>query len=163
TYALPNSNIVPSSVDVYVGPVTVQTVVHGQTNGQDPVDWYETFVKVSNTPNGPANYTQGVDWTHNPNYPNNMIDWSKGSANQPAAGATYYVTEAPAIASRPVAFTLKGNQVVLATAPAANQAVFVEYVYGTHSADGSSLAYQQTSEGGGGFNNIFVDSGYSAR
>jgi hypothetical protein len=163
TFTLPNSNIVPSSVNVYVAPVTTQAVVHGQANGQDAVGYYYTFLKVSNTANGPANYTQGVDWTHNGNYANNMIDWSLGSANQPAPGATYYVTMSAAIASTPVGFTLNGNQITLTNAPGASQAVFVEYVYGTHAADGSSLAFQQTGEGGGGLDNIFVDSGYAAR
>jgi hypothetical protein len=163
TFALANSDVVPSSVHVYLSPITTQAVVHGQTNGQDAVDYNQTFLRVNKTPVGRTAYTQGVDWTHNPKYDNNMIDWSLGSARQPAPGATYYVTESSAAEGTRVAFTLTGNQITLATAPAADQAVFVEYVYGTHSADGSTLAYQQTSGGGGGLNNIWVDSGYTAR
>src|SRR5205807_2066989 len=105
----------------------------------------ETFLKVNKTLVGRTPYTQGIDWTHNPNYANNLIDWSLGSARQPPPGATYYVTESSAMEATRVAFTLTGRQITLATAPATNQAIFVEYVYGTHSADGSSLGYQQTS------------------
>src|SRR5262249_61178916 len=42
-------------------------------------------------------------------------------------------------------------------APKADQAVFVEYVYG------NSPAYQQTGAGDGGFNSIQIDTSYSSR
>src|SRR5262249_42958931 len=147
TFTLQNSNIVSSSVKVFVVNTSSQSVVHGQQNGQDPVGYYDYFISVSNTSGGPANYTQGVDWRHTGQYTNNLIDWSLGSANQPAVGSTYFVTYANmlGVAGNPASFTLSGNQITLTKAPTSNQAVFVEYVYGTHSADGSTLAYQQTS------------------
>ena len=47
--------------------MTVVPVTKGAQNGQDPVSAYTVFLKASNTPDGPANYTQGVDWTQSPN------------------------------------------------------------------------------------------------
>src|SRR5262249_32070459 len=77
--------------------------------------------------------------------------------------ATYYVTAAAGIASRPAPFTLKGGRIVFPTPPTTEQTVFVEYVHGSHADDYSSLAYQQTLGGGGGYNSILIDSGYTAR
>src|SRR5262249_16163881 len=127
--------------------------------------YYAQFLKVSDTPNGPANYTQGADWTHNSNLANNLIDWSPGG-KEPAVGATYYVTHITGLGATPVYYTnfsLSGTKLTLATPPRADQAVLVEYVYGTHASDGSSLAYQQTSDNGGGFNSIFIDDNYGSR
>jgi hypothetical protein len=44
-----------------------------------------------------------------------------------------------------------------------SQAVFVEYLYGSHAADYSTLAYQQTSAGDGGFSSIYIDDTYTSR
>jgi hypothetical protein len=163
TFTLPNADLVPSTLNVSLSAVTTQPVVHGAQNGQDAVDYYETFLKVSDTSDGPANYTQGVDWSHNPDYDNSMIDWSL-PGKEPAVGATYYVTSTLGLnANTTTAYTLNGDTITFGQAPAANQAVFVEYLYGTHAADGSSLAYQQTSAGDGGFNSIFIDDTYTYR
>ena len=134
----------------------------GAPNTQDEVDYYTLFLKASNTPDGPANYAMGPDWIKNSNLADNLIDWSPSGA-EPAPGATYYVTEASASGVPSVGYTLSGHSVTLATAPNSNQAVFVEYVYGTHSANGSTLAYQQTSSGDGGFNSILIDDTYTSR
>jgi PKD repeat protein len=165
TFTLPNTNIVPSSVKVFLAPINVAAVVHGSLNGQDPVSYYAQFLKASNTPDGSADYAQGADWVHNPNLANNLIDWSPGGS-EPAVGATYYVTWTTGLSDTPVYYTnysVSGNTLTLSAAPGANQAVMVEYVYGTDSGNGSSLAYQQTSAGDGGFNSIFIDDGYTAR
>jgi len=163
TFTLPNSDLIPSSLVVYEAPVTTTAVVRGTSNS-DVVADFQHFLKVSNTPGGNADYVEGRDWLHDPNLPNNTIEWLP-SGHQPAAGSTYYVTETSALngVATPVPYTLNGNTVTLATVPTTGQAVFVEYVYGTHSSDGSTLAYQQTSAGDGGFNNIFIDDGYSSR
>jgi hypothetical protein len=163
SFVLPNSDLLPSTLQVSLSPVTVDRVVHGSSHGQDAVGDYQQFLNVSNTSDGPASYAKNVDWRYNPDYAENLIDWSL-SGKQPAAGAAYYVTvTSPLSAGRTRAFTLNGHTITFAKAPTAGQAVWVQYVYGTHSADGSTLAYQQTSEGDGGFNSIFIDDDYSAR
>jgi hypothetical protein len=175
TYTLPGAGIHPDTMEVVIAPVTTVAVTHGTANGQDAVDFSETFLKVSNTQNGPASYVAGTDWSHNPDYANDDIDWSLPGA-EPAVGSTYYVTETSSSdenrfavpansASSPGGnfYTLNGNTLTFAKPIGANQAIFVQYVYGVHSANGSSLAYQQTSAGDGGFNSIFVDTTYSSR
>lgn len=164
TFTLPDTAIVSSTVQVSLSPVTTQAVVHSSLNGQDAVNWYEQFIKVSNTSDGNAAYTKGVDWQVNGSDQENLIDWSLGSANQPAVGATYYVTMSSRQTLNVVLnYTLHGNQITFTTPPPADQAIFVQYVYGTHAGDGSSLAYQQTSAGDGAFNSIFVDTAYTSR
>jgi hypothetical protein len=163
TFTLPNADLMPSTLNVYLAPVVTDRVVHSVLNGQDTVDFYLSYLKVSNTPDGPANYAQGTDWSHNANYENNLIDWST-AAKQPALGAAYYVTAASGeTANATTAYSLNGNTITFTQVPSRGQAVFVEYLYGTHSADGSTLAYQQTSAGDGGFNSIFIDDTYTAR
>jgi hypothetical protein len=164
TFTLPNADLDPSTLMVYLSPVTTQAVVRGPANTQDTVGSYKIFLKVSNTPDGPANYVQGTDWQHNPDYSNDDIDWSL-PGKEPVPGMRYYVTMTSLTdgITTTTAYTLSGNTITFTTAPAANRAVFVQYIYGTHSADGSALAYQQTSAGDGGFNSIFVDTGYTSR
>ena len=155
SFTLPNTGIIPGTLVVYTAPITVQAVTHGAANGQDAVQWYEQFIKASKTSDGNADYTQGVDWQRNGNYAEQDIDWSLGSANQPAAGATYYVTMASRESLNYMSnYTLSGNTITFTTAPTSNQAIFVQYEYGN---------YQQTSAGDGGFNNIFIDTGYGSR
>lgn len=163
SFTLPNADLLPSSLLVWIAPVTTQAVVHGDANGQDDVSYYQKFLKVSNTSNGTANYVQGTDWQQNGDYQNNQIDWSL-SGKEPAAGSTYYVTMTSALDGvRTSDYTLSGNTITFKTAPSAGQAVFVQYVYGTHSANGSTLAYQQTSAGDGGFDSILIDDTYTSR
>lgn len=162
TFVLPNADVIPSSIHVYLANVSTQAVVHGTADGQDNVGYYQTFIKVSNTPDGSADYTNGVDYQHSGEYGNKMIDWSLPGA-EPALGATYYLTSASGLGAVNTAFTLNGNQITLSSAPTANQAIFVQYVYGTHAADGSTLAYQQTSAGDGGFDSAFIDTTYPSR
>jgi hypothetical protein len=161
-FPLPHQHIVPPSLRAYLAPVIEKAVVKGAAGGQDDVEHNWAFLKVSNRKDGPADYREGSDWRHNGHYPNNQIDWS-AKGKEPATGATYYVTGAPPNKGKAEPAKLEGNQVVFGTAPAADQAVFVEYIYGTHASDYSSLAYQQTTGGGGGFNSILIDSGYTAR
>jgi hypothetical protein len=162
TFVLPHKDVYPNSVKVYLGPVVEKAIVKGASHGQDDADYYSTFVRVSKTPGGPADYEEGHDWRHNGNYRNDKIDWSPGG-NEPPTGSTYYVTEAQGIAGQPVAHEYTfGNNVILSVAPTKAQAVFVQYVYGRHK-DYSNLGYQQTSAGGGGFNSILIDEGYTAR
>src|SRR5262249_4909572 len=143
-------------------PVSTVAVTHGAANSADDVAAYARFLKVSNTSGGAPAYTEGVDWRFNPDLRTGQIDWSPSGA-EPAAGATYYVTYTSAATASTTNFTLSGHTVTLSTAPTANQAVYVEYVHGTHSSDGSTLAYQQTSAGDGGFNSIYIDSTYTSR
>src|SRR5207249_7237751 len=65
TFTLANSDLIPSSLKVYLAPVATTAVVHGSLNGQDSVSYYQKFMKVSNTPDGTPDYTEGVDWQRN--------------------------------------------------------------------------------------------------
>jgi hypothetical protein len=156
-FILPDRGILASSVKVYLAKVSTRKVTRGKSGGPDNVEFYVKFLKVSDTPDGPADYREGTDWRHNPDLANNLIDWP-AAAKQPAPGATYYVTAAVESSSAPAGFTRSGNAVTLSAAPSTSQAVFVEYVY-----NGPGLAYQQTSAGDGGFNSILIDSGYTSR
>ena len=51
-------------------------------------------------------------------------------------------------------YSVNGNTLTFTTAPGANQAVFVQYVYGNH---------QQTNDGQGGLVNVSHSDGYEAR
>ncbi|MDB5357479.1 MAG: hypothetical protein JWN24_3932 [Phycisphaerales bacterium] len=163
TFVIPNADVNASTFKAWLAPVTVKTVTKGAANGQDAVDYYETFLKVSNASDGPANFQQGTDWQYNATYGDNMIDWSL-PGNEPATAATYYVSEASSVGlATATGYTLHGNTITFATPPAANKALFVEYEYGTPSGGATTLGYQQTTDGRGGFNNVLIDSGYTAR
>jgi hypothetical protein len=161
TFTLPYGDNI-SDFKAYVGSVTTVPVQHTALHGEDAVGtYYETFIKVSNTSDGPADYAQGTDWRHSINSDQN-IDWSLGG-KEPAQGATYYVTMSSHYEASPTDVVLNGDQITFATAPSANQAVFVEYIYGTHTSDCSSLAYQETNANDGGFDSIKIDTTYTSR
>jgi hypothetical protein len=165
TFTLPNADVVSSSFHVYTADVSTVTMTRSRGSSQDTVSYYETYLKVSNTPDGAPNYVEGVDWSHNGNLANNLIDWSL-PGSKPAPGATYYITLASSSTASTVSssqYTLSGSTLTFHTAPAAGKAIYVEYVYGTHAADGSTLAYQQTSGGDGGFNSVLIDDTYTSR
>jgi hypothetical protein len=162
TFTLPNTNIVSSTVAVYLAPVSSIPIVHGNT-GVDEVGDFLRYLKVSDTSDGPPNYKEGVDWAHSSDSPNGDIEWLPGG-KQPADGATYFVTAADeSNATDTSDFTLTGRTLKLNVAPTTSDAVYVEYIYGVHAANGSSLAFQQTSAGDGGFNSIEIDDSYSDR
>ena len=164
-FALPNTNIVASSLRVSKAPISVIPVTRASgTNKTDEVDSYVTYIKVSDTSDGPADYVEGTDWRHSGDLPNYLIDWSSAAPGHlPAPGATYYVTVASSLNASSTSATLSGNTVTLSTAPNINQAVYVEYVYGVHASNYSTLAFQQSSAGGGGLNSIFIDDGFPSR
>jgi PKD repeat protein len=164
-FTLPNSNIVASSLTVYKSPISVIPVTRATgPNKTDTVDSYLTYIKVSNTSDGPADYVEGTDWRHNSDLPNELIDWSGAAPGRlPAPGATYYVTVASSLDASSASASLSGTTITLATAPATNQAVYVEYVYGVHASDYSTLAFQQSSAGDGGLNSILIDDGFPSR
>jgi hypothetical protein len=163
-FTLPNTNIVAASLEVYKAPISVIAVTRASgTNRTDEVDSFLTYIKVSNTSDGPTNYVEGRDWRHSGDVRNELIDWSIATTNRPAVGATYYLTVASSLNAASASFTLSGNTITFSTAPTANQAIYVEYVYGVHAADCSTLAYQQSSAGDGGLNSIFIDDGFPSR
>jgi PKD repeat protein len=164
-FTLPNTNIVANSLTVYKAPISVIPVTRATgTNKTDEVDSYVTYIKVSNTSDGPTNYVEGTDWRHNSDLPNELIDWSSAAPGHlPAPGATYYVTVASSLDASSTSATLSGNTITLSTAPTANEAVYVEYVYGVHAVDYSALAFQQSSAGDGGLNSILIDDGFPSR
>src|SRR6266700_2720685 len=162
TFTIPNADFNPATLKVFFSTVTPKAVVRGSTD-TDAVDYYQRFLKVSNTPDGPANYIEGTDWRYSGDQPNSVIQWLSGG-NQPLVGETYYVSETSASGIGPVGgYTVNGSTITFATPPDANQVVWVAYLYGSHSDDGSTLAYQQTSAGDGGFNSILIDTTYTSR
>lgn len=165
-FALPNTNIVASSLKVYKAPISVITATRDThaTNKTDEVDSYLTYIKVSNTSDGPADYVEGTDWRHSGDLPNYLIDWSIAAPGHlPASGATYYVTVASSLDALSTSNTLSGNTITLPTAPATNQAIYVEYIYGVHASDYSTLAFQQSTAGDGGLNSMMIDDGFPSR
>ncbi len=164
-FTLPNTNIIASSFSVYTAPISIVAVTRAaSTNKTDSVGDYLTFIKVSNTSDGTADYQPGTDWRHSGDLPNDEIDWSLAAPGHlPAAGATYYVTTASSLDIADASATLSGNTITFSTAPAANKAIYVQYVYGVHATDDSTLGYQQTHAGDGGFNSITIDDGYTSR
>ncbi len=163
-FTLPNADLIPTSLQMFL--CVVRTVpVTRSTASTDQVWAYAQFLKVSKTSDGSADYVQGVDWIQDSGNVPNLITWLPGRG--PAAGATYYVSflwkDNDAFWPGLNTYTLAGNVVTFATAPGAGYAVLCQYLYGTHSADGSTLAFQQTHDGTGGFCSIFIDTGYTSR
>src|SRR5262249_36609430 len=101
TFSPPHEDVYPNSVRVFLAPVVEKAVVKGKSHGQDDVEDYATFLKVSKIPAGPPDFQEGKDWRHNGNYLNKQIDWSSGG-NEPPTGSTYYVTLTQGIATKPV-------------------------------------------------------------
>ena len=161
SFALPRDDVLPASCKVFLANVKTQAVTRSHDAQADAVDYYRLFLKVSDTPDGPADYQAGVDWRRNGNLPNNLLDWSS-AGRQPAPGATYYVTSTSGQGAKVAPHTLLRHQILLNTAPTPTQAVLLQCVYGPRAA-GTALSYQQTSAGDGGFNSILVDGGYSGR
>jgi hypothetical protein len=166
SFTLANGDLLRPSFSVYLVDVSTQAVKYSAGPAENPNWYYAKYLKVSNSADGPPDYQEGVDWRHNPNLPHNQIEWLP-DGHKPALGATYYVTTASSVtASRlvpPNQYRLNGKVLTFAQAPPANKAVFVQYVYGFHSPDGSTLAYQQTHDGTGGFNSILIDTTYTSR
>lgn len=163
TFSLPDSDIVASSLEVFTAPTKVIAVKRG-TNTTDSVDDYQTFLKVSNTRDGVANYQPGVDWRHSGDLRNDLIDWSIAApGHRPATGATYFVTVASSLDISDAAPTFNGTSITFSSAPATNVAIYVQYVHGVHAVNYSTLAFQQTHAGDGGFNSMFIDDGYTSR
>jgi hypothetical protein len=92
------------------------------------------------------------------------VDWA-AAGPEPAPGATYYLTVAQVIDTVGVTATLNAlaGTVTFPTPPAANQAVMVQYIYGTPTGGASTLAYQQTGNERWGLNSIFIDTTYPSR
>lgn len=187
TFQIPNTDLDVSTFTVYLGAISTTPVTKGASGGQDDTGaYYSVMLKASRTADGNPDYLANVDWRHNGDYGEPVIDWSLNSANQPSTGQTYFLTSASAISgpgfltfnpnnpadtSQDVTvnaanhtFTLQvGSGHRLTAAPDASLGIFVQYSYGTHASDYSTLAYQQTSMGDGGFNSAFVDTGYASR
>jgi hypothetical protein len=162
SFTIPNADYVPSSLNIYLGSVTTQAIVRG-IGPTDTANLSLIFLKASNTPDGNPDYTKGTDWVHDPNVRNDQIEWAT-TGHHPGPGATYYLTSASgqkATLSPRNGYTVNGTTITFSNPVPTNEAVYVEYVYGTHTA--TTLAYQETSSNDGGYNNILIDSSYSAR
>lgn len=170
-YPLP-ADVNQGTVSVWKIPTNVAAVVRGSGPG-DVVNYNGNIVanaqwlKISKTPSGADYYVQGTSWRPD-GYQIAGIDWSLGGP-APAAGETYYVTFARGDdllhggLNYGSEWTWSGTAIKLATAPAANEAVYASFTYGTHKADGSRLAYQQTGFGSGGVVSAAIDNSYTCR
>lgn len=170
--------IVSSTFKVFLATVQVATINNHVTNADDEsVSVNARFLKVSNTSDGPANYTERTitgrnpttfsagDWAQSPELRDDFIKWS-GASSQPAATATYFVSYIRLESLTPLSggsYTLGSTTVTLNTPPTTSQCVVVEYQYGTFTSGASTLGYQQTGDGRQGFGNIYTDSSYTAR
>lgn len=165
-FALPDADLIPASVRVYVYNTVVLKVTRAADGLRDEIDSpFYSVVKVSNSSDANHDYINGIDWTVPTDVLPRYIDWLPAAGNKPAPGATYYVT-AVAVLGSPISSTgwiLNGQNVQFRVPPPPASAVFYEYIHGTHAADGSTLAYQQTGRGYGGLNNVMLDTTYSMR
>lgn len=180
-YTLPNSDYQASTVKIFTPPSIVYTVTKGASHGQDSTGvFYNYFVQISNSPTGsPANYVKGTDWTHaGPKgiYANDVVAWD-GTGSQPVTGNPYYVLAIdpqatgagyyniyPYLRTVITDYTLSGTTLHFVSAPPAGRLIYISYIYGTSSTDGSTLNYQQTSTNEiGGQTSIRVDTTYTAR
>ncbi|HWD21186.1 MAG TPA: PKD domain-containing protein [Verrucomicrobiae bacterium] len=163
SFTLPDTNIIGSSLSVYTAPITNLAVVRG-SGPTDAIDYYLTFIKVSQTSDGAADYMPGVDWRHSGDLPNDEIDWSIAAPGRsPARGTTYYVTAASSLDIANASAGLSGNTLTFSTAPSVKKAIYVQYVYGAHASNNATLAFQQTHANDGGFNSVTIDDGYTYR
>lgn len=164
TFTLPNADVDPTTLLVLTGQVTNVAITRDSNSTNDDAGYYQLFLKASNTPGGPADYQMGPDWRRNGDLAENLVDWSN-AVHAPAPGSTYYLTEISPILDDLQAqnVSFNGTTITFDTAPAADQAILVQYIYGTTSADHSTLAWQQTSSGDGGFNSMLIDTGYPSR
>ncbi len=160
-FTLPHDDVLNASCQVFLGEIKTQAVIRSATADADAVDYYRCYLKVSNSADGPTDYLEGEDWRRNGDLPNNMLDWSRAK-RKPAPGATYFVTSTSLIDVERATCKTLGRLIVLKVPPPADEAVLVQYVRGWRRLPGT-LMYQQTSAGGGGFNSILIDSGYTGR
>jgi len=165
-YVIPHADVLPNTIKFFVSTASVLTMTRDTTYGLSDYSsslYNQQILKVSNTPDGTADYVEGVDWRHTGDQEGRQIEWIAGG-HRPADGASYYVTvSGGALNATNVAFTRSGLTATLTATPTANQVVWVQYIYGTHADDFSTLAYQQTSGGYGGFNSIQIDDSYPSR
>src|SRR5438093_12169820 len=92
-YTLPNADLVPESLSIYVAPIKTVPLVRGKKpDTADPVAYYVEFIRVGDTPTT-ADYSKEMDWKRNGDLENNLLDWSP-PGKEPAAGSTYYVSYA---------------------------------------------------------------------
>jgi hypothetical protein len=175
-FTLPGAGILSDSMRVVVSPVRMLSITRGAADGADTLQGFSQVIQVSRTLEGSVDYVAGRDWVRNPKLTtNDQIDWSPPGA-EPVPGSTYFVTVTSSSGENIVSiprnapgqtggnfYTLSGNTLTFAQPLGTNQAAYVEYVYGIHATDYSTLSYQQTSAGDGGFNSIFIDTTFPSR
>jgi hypothetical protein len=164
TFLLPFADMIPGSQQVffvlaYPYPTTRQSgdVDEGPVVGP--------FLKISNTPDGTVDYIQNVDWQRNDSDNAWEIRWL--TPNRPAPGATYYVTACDNVNTvsfqDPSTYSISGSNLTFTTAPPADQGVTIQCMHGTRNIGAGTSAFQQTHEGTGGFNSIYIDTTYTSR
>lgn len=165
-------NVRSETLAVRLYSVKTIPVVHKNLNQADAVNLgYPSYIlKVSNTSDGSFDYVQNTDWMINPMLPQQYLDWGiLHSNNQPAQGATYYITLANYYVGYKdlvlgTDYTLSANggdptltDINFTTAPTTSQMVAAQYLFNT-----ATNNYQQSIQGSGGLCNSQVDLGYAA-
>lgn len=159
-----------------IGPITKGAANTGDiatgTNG----DWY--FQKVSLTSDGTPAYSEITSWKHGlqwtctdalPTYCSAYVSWEPAGA-EPSPGSQYYLTvvdlsTALTQLATPANYTVSGTTLTFSVAPSANTLIFIKGIFGTDSADGSTVAFQNTLNHQAGGNALMtdVDHGYGSR
>lgn len=172
-FTIPNSDFVPGTFRAYRAPVEdIVTITrtgeqvfpapYGMVNFDESSGLFYSKILSVTGADGTV-YQEGVDWRKTADIHNDCIDWSL-PGKKPAKGEKYKVEVATgtwnsALMNAPVV----GNTFSFITTPTKDQTIWVEYMYGTSSADGSTLGYQQTHAGDGGFNTVEIDATYTSR
>jgi hypothetical protein len=154
TFTLPFAPMPSTTVSIFTAPVTDTAITYSGTTAQ--LNRFDPIVRISNIAFGPANY-QASDYKLNYRDGLNIFVLRWTGTNHPAQGAVYHVCQTSgsgtAVAANQV--TVAGTTLTLATAPAANQAVFAKYI-------GDS--YEQTGNKMGGYSSVTPDGpGYQMR
>ena len=163
-FTLPHTPNPAASLAVYFGRIDPLTLIKGSVpeNTSSP---YYMVIQVGNSP-GASDYTSGVDYQQGVDVEANYIEWLPGG-RAPASGATYYVGAIPVLAyiQQKSGWSLSGNTLSFTTPPSNSTAVLAAYLY---TAD-DGITRQQTGNGYGGYNNVFIDTplgnsaGYACR
>ncbi len=155
TFALPRAPLTGASVTVWLSPISITPITYsGSTTTL--TDWGK-IIAIGNTPAATADYAPS-NWQYN--YRDGLdifiLRWL--NSNHPASGAKYYVALASDQGAATVgsaSYSASTTNLTFNTAPAAGQAVFVQYI-GTD--------YEQTGNYIGGVNSVQPDGpGYQMR
>lgn len=172
TFTIPNADFMPATFRAFLAPITKVTmtrtgpvtypVPYGKVDFDESGGLFYSKILSATGADGTI-YQENVDWRKTADIHNNDLDWSL-PGKKPAKGEQYVVEVSSGTWNSVETVVDRGTiGFTFRTPPAADQSIWVEYMYGTSSADGSTLGYQQTHAGDGGFNMIEIDATYNSR